>query len=121
MLINTEAQEFFASLSAHSDVASELGAALKRLGEYEIVRANRLEYGAFYAVTTNIAFCGASGMHDTYWRLRPSDIAIALASGADPAPIGPDWVKIECFRADWPTPDLLHWALRAYDFARTGA
>lgn len=120
MLINNEAQEFFASLSAHSDLASELGAALKRLGEYEIVRANRWEYGAFYAVTKNVAFCGASGMRDTYWRLSPSDIAIALASGADAAPIGPDWVRIECFRADWPTPDLLHWALRAYDFARTG-
>lgn len=121
MLTNTEAQHFFAPLSAHSDVATELAAAVKRLGEYEIVRANRLEYGALYAVTKNIAFCGASGMRDTYWRLRPGDIAIALSSGADPAPVGPDWVRIQCFRADRPTPDLSHWALRAYDFARTGA
>jgi len=121
MLGNPEVQEFFAPLSAHSDLASELASSLKRLGEYEIVRANRLEYGACYAVTAQLAFCGASGMRDTYWRLRPGDVAIALESGAKPAPIGPDWVRIECFRADWPKPDLLHWALRAYDYARTGA
>lgn len=121
MASNLEVQKFFAPLSAHSDVASELIGSLKRLAEYELVRANQLEYGAFYAITSQIAFCGASGMRDTYWKLRPSDVAIALASGAEPAPIGAYWVKIECFRADWPKPDLLHWALRAYDYARTGS
>ncbi|MEO7862492.1 MAG: hypothetical protein ABIU05_19070 [Nitrospirales bacterium] len=94
---------------------------MKRLGDYEVVRANAVEYGALYAVTSQVAFCGASGMRDTYWRLRPGDLAIAIASGAEPAPIGPEWVKIECFRFNWPRPDLSHWALRAYDYARTGA
>jgi len=121
MLRNPEADRFFAPLSAHSDVGAEIIGALKRLGEYELVRANSIEYGAFYAVTSQVAFCGASGMRDTYWRLRPSDVSIAYASGAEPTSIGPDWVKIECFRSDWPKPDLLHWALRAYDYARTGA
>lgn len=119
-LINHEVQEFFAGLSAHSDVASELGAALTRLGEYQIFYSRQSEYGALYAVTAQIAFCGAAGMRDTYWRLRPSDLSIARATGASPASIGPEWVRIECFRDDWPNPDLPHWALRAYDYARTG-
>ena len=59
-------------------------------------------------------------MVDTYWRLRQSDYLIAIATGAEPAPIGPDWVKIALFRTDWPRPDLAHWALKAYDFARSG-
>ena len=59
-------------------------------------------------------------MYDTFWCLRPDDYKIAIATGAEPAPIGPEWVKITLFRADWPQPDLAHWALRAYDFARTG-
>ncbi|HZQ75378.1 MAG TPA: hypothetical protein VFB08_20885 [Burkholderiales bacterium] len=46
--------------------------------------------------------------------------AIALATGGVEAPIGPEWVRIELFRPHWPKPDLAHWALRAYDFARTG-
>ncbi len=121
MLKNPEVKKFFKPLSAHSDVAEELLKSLRRLGEYEVVQANALEYGAFYAVTSQVAFCGASGMRDTYWRLRPSDRDIAIASGAEPASIGAEWIKIECFRSNWPNPDLMHWALRAYDYARTGA
>jgi len=57
---------------------------------------------------------------DTFWRLRPGDYEIAIRSGAEPAPIGPEWVQFTLFRSDWPKADLAHWALRAYDFARTG-
>jgi hypothetical protein len=73
-----------------------------------------------YAVTNDLVFCGAAGMVDTFWRLRAADFAIAIASGATPAAIGPEWVRIELFRPDWPRPDLAHWAMRAYDYARTG-
>ena len=119
MLRNPEAEEFFAGLSAHSDVGLELLASLKRLGEYE-VRGNIKAFGAPFAVTADTVFCGAAGMQDTFWRLRPGDYGIAIATGAEPAPIGSEWVKIALFRSDWPRPDLEHWALRAYDFARTG-
>jgi len=119
MLKNSEAEQFFSSRSAHSDVGMELIASLKQLGEYE-TRGNLKEHGAPYFVTKETVFCGAAGMQDTFYRLRPDDYEIAIATGAEPAPIGPGWVKITIFRSDWPRPDLAHWALRAYDFARTG-
>jgi hypothetical protein len=119
MLQNPEAEAFFLPLSAHSDVASELVASLERLGEYEVRHAPR-EYGAAFATTKDTVFCGAAGMNGTYWRLRAPDVGVALATGAVKAPIGPEWVLIELFRSNWPKPDLPFWALRAYDFARTG-
>jgi hypothetical protein len=119
MLRNPEAETYFASRSAHSDVGTELLAALTRLGEFE-VRGNLHQYAAPYVVTAETVFCGAAGMRETFWRLRPGDCEIAVRCGAEPAPIGPQWVQITLFRTDWPRPDLAHWALRAYDFARTG-
>jgi len=120
MLRNPEAEAFFASCSAHSDVGAEFLRSLTRLGEVEM-RGNLEHYGAPYGVTAETVFCGAAGMRDTFWRLRPADVEIAIRSGAEPAPIGPGWVQITLFRPDWPQADLAHWALRAYDFARTGA
>ncbi len=121
MLKNPEVERFFQPLSAHSDVAEEFLASLKQLGDFEIFQERKIEFGAIYVVTSQVAFCGTSGMRDTYWRLSQADAAIAVASGAEVASIGPGWVKIECFRSDWPKQDLNHWALRAYDYARTGA
>jgi hypothetical protein len=118
MLRNPEAAEFFRPLSAHSDVASELAGALTKLGDYELNSAPR-EYGAQFAVTADTVFCGAAGMASTYWRLSAADREIAVATGARPAPIGPDWVEITLFRSNWPKPDLRHWALRAYGHARS--
>lgn len=119
MLINLEAERFFEGQAAHDEVGTALLESLQRLGEYE-VRGDLRAYKSPYAVTANIVFCGAAGMSDTFWRLRSSDHRIALASGADQAVIGPEWVRIILFRPEWPRPDLAHWALRAYDFARTG-
>jgi hypothetical protein len=119
MLQNPEAEAFFLALSAHSDVAGELVVSLRRLGEYEIRYASR-ECGAAFVTTKNTVFCGAAAMNATYWRLRPADVEVALATGAVKAPFGSEWVVIELFRSNWPKPDLPFWALRAYDFARTG-
>jgi len=119
MVSNPEAEQFFLARSARDEVGSPLIAALKPLGEYEL-RGELRSYKSPYAVTANIVFCGASGMTDTFWRLRPSDREIALATGAEAAPIGPEWVRIALFRPNWPKPDLAHWALRAYNYARTG-
>ena len=117
MAINPEAEAFFAALSAHRDVASEFAASLAKLGEYE-VRSAPGEYGAQYAVTANTVFGGAAGMASTYWRLPPEDRTIALATGAAETELGPEWVEVRLFRSDWPNPDLRHWALRAYRYAR---
>ena len=85
MSANSEAEAFFGALSAHSDLADELLASLKALGEYEVRYASR-EYGALFAVTKSTVFCGAAGMSNTYWRLRPADHEVALATGACRAP-----------------------------------
>ena len=63
---------------------------------------------------------GDEGTDTTYWRLRPSDIEIAVRTGADRTELGPEWVEFRLYQAGWPNLDLPHWALRAYDFARTG-
>lgn len=117
---DTEAATFFLARSAHSDIEDELISSLKGLGDYELKRAPA-EFGAVFAVTRGRIFGGAAGMNATYWRLRPSDLSVALRNGAEVAPIGSEWVKMICFRSDWPQPDLAFWALRAYDYARTGA
>ncbi len=119
MLANPEAEAFFQSRSARDEVGSALIESLKKCGEYD-VRGDLRTCKSPYAVTANVVFCGATGTSDTFWRLRPADKAIALATGGVEAPIGPEWVRIELFRPHWPKPDLAHWALRAYDFARTG-
>jgi hypothetical protein len=118
MTRNREAEAFFAPLSSHSDVASAFRDALRRLGDYDVLEAPR-EYGALFAVTADAIFAGAAGMASTYWRLSSTDRAIALATGAKEAEkLGPEWVEIILFRNDWPNPDLPHWALCAYRYAR---
>jgi hypothetical protein len=119
MVQNPDAEKFFEPLSAHSDLADEFFASLKKLGEFER-RAGSGEHAAPYIVTKGTVFCAAAGMSGTYWRLRPADLRVALATGAEVTELGPEWVKIQLFRSNWPKPDLAHWALRAYDFARTG-
>jgi hypothetical protein len=120
-LQNPEAEAFFSAREAHSDIAEVFVASLKRLGEYELRHApSRYGYGAIYAITKTIVFCGVAGDLYTYWRLRPQDYDVALLTGAERSPIGSDWVKITSFRNNWPQPDLPFWALRAYDYARVG-
>jgi hypothetical protein len=118
MIRNAEAEAFFVARSAHSDVASEFTAALAKLGQYEL-RSAPQDYGAQYAITADVVFGGAAGMASTYWRLSAEDRAIALATGAAETELGADWVEVRLFRADWPNPDLRHWALRAYGHARS--
>ena len=70
--------------------------------------------------TADVVFAGAAGMANTYWRLSTADRAVALATGAiEAAALGPEWVEITLFRDGWPDPDLRHWALCAYRYART--
>ena len=92
MVVNPEAEQFFLSRSAHDGVGTALLESLKPLGEYEL-RGELRQYKSPYAVTANIVFCGAA-------RRR--------------------LVRIALFRPNWPKPDLGHWALRAYSYARTG-
>lgn len=114
------AHAFFAARQAHSDVAVLFCGSLKRLGEHE-VRGDLRSFSAPYAVTSGVVFAGASDMSFAYYRLNATDRAIALQTGAETTDLGEEWVRLTLFRANWPQFDLGHWALRAYDYARTGA
>lgn len=120
MICNPEAESFFLGVQAHDEAGGAFVESLARLGEYEL-RGDLRRLHAPYAVTADTVFGGASDLALVYYRLHPRDLAIALASGAEPAPIGPEWVRFVLFRADWPKPDLAHFARRAYDYARTRA
>jgi hypothetical protein len=119
MLRNPNVEKYYSELSAHSDVAEEFLKSLKRLGDCRVSGGGN-DYAALYAVTNGLVFCAAAGMSETYWRLRPSDVKIAKATGANRTAVGPEWMEVVLFRPDWPQPDIAYWALRAYDFARTG-
>jgi hypothetical protein len=119
MVHNPETENFFLSRSAHDEVGVALMEAVRPLNDCRLL-GDLGKYKAPYAVTADWVFCGAAGMANTYWRLRHKDKIIALLTGAVEATIGPEWVCIELFRLDWPKPDLAHWALKAYDYARTG-
>lgn len=119
-IVNPQAEQYFARQSARDEVGSAFIESLRGLGEYEL-RGDLRVCRSPYAVTAGTVFGGAAGMARVYYRLREEDCAIALRCGADPAgPPGPGWVCFTLFRAGWPKPDLRHWSLRAYDFARTG-
>jgi hypothetical protein len=119
MVRNPEAEEFFLYRSAHDEVGTALMEAVSQLKDYRLL-GDLGKYKAPYAVTADWVFCGAAGMADTFWWLRDKDRLIALATGAVEAPIGPEWVRIQLFRLDWPQPDLAYWARKAYDYARVG-
>lgn len=119
-IANPEAERHFAGLCARDEVGTAFIESLQGLGEYEL-RGDLRVFRSPYAVTAGTVFGGAAGMAQVYYCLRPDDCAIALRCGADPAgQLGPGWVCFTLFRANWPRPDLKHWALRAYDFARNG-
>lgn len=116
---NPEAEEFFANRYARDEVGTAFMDSLKPLGEYEIKGDLRI-YRAPYAVTRDIVFGGASDMCDVYYRLRPGDYEIAIATGGAACSLGEGWAKFTLYRPGWPKFDLEHWAHRAYDFARRG-
>jgi hypothetical protein len=76
-------------------------------------------YRYVVASTNSIIFGLAVGMHSIAFRLNPEKKEIALATGGEPLDaVGPDWVRFELFRPDWPAPDLKFWALRSYAYTR---
>ena len=118
-VLNPQAEAFFAGRSARDEVGTALLDALKKCGEYE-VRGDLRIYKSPYAITAGVVFCGAAGTSDAFFRLRPEDHRVALATGAEAAQVDDGWVRIALFRPNWPAPDLPFWALRAYNYARVG-
>ena len=118
-LLNPEAEAFFLGHSARDEVGTAFIESLQPLGEYEI-RGDVRIYKSPYSVTNNVVFGGGAGTSHVFYRLAPEDRDIALKTGAEQSELGPEWVRLELFRPNWPKPDLTHWARRAYVSARSG-
>ena len=117
--INRQVLDHLEGLSAHSDVAGALSAALKPLGDVQIFCPDWQQYRYVVASTKGIIIALALGMNTTGFRLDERMKARALASGGVPyAECGKQWVSFTLFRDDWPKVDIEFWARKAYVAAR---
>lgn len=107
--------------SAHSDVASILIAAVKRLGDVQIFCPDAPAYRYVMVSTQGIVFGFCVGMNTIAFRLDARMKPRALATGARPYPeCGDAWVDVTPSQedSDWPKVDVSFWALKAYVYAR---
>lgn len=119
---NNAVLAYLAVKSAHSDIATELEAAVKPLGGAQLYCPDWQSYRYVTASTGGIVFAFAEGMNRIAFRLEDSMRRRALKSGAVAlAECGPEWAAFTLFRSDWPAVDTAFWALKAYDFARRPA
>jgi hypothetical protein len=104
----------------HSDNCQVLvDAAVKQCGEWIGFSPSFKSYGYTALITNRVIFSLAFGQRSVYFRLPDPFHEIALATGGVPAnEIGWQWVEIELFRTNWPTPDVPFWTLKAYAAAR---
>ena len=117
--INRQVLDHVKGLSAHSDIAEALSAALKPLGDVQIVCPDWEQYRYVVASTKGIIIGLAVGMDMIAFRLDERMKARALASGGVPyAECGKEWVSFTLFRDDWPKIDVEFWARKAYVAAR---
>ena len=116
---NRQVLDHLKGLSAHSDVAEALTAALQPLGDVQIFCPDSQQYRYVIASTKGIIIALAVGMNTIGFRLDERMKARALASGTvSNAECGPQWVSFTLFRSDWPRVDLEFWARKAYVAAR---
>jgi hypothetical protein len=117
--INRQVLDHLEGLSAHSDVAEALTAALMPLGDVQVFCPDSRQYRYVVASTKGIIIALAVGMDTTGFRLDERMKARALASGGVPyAQCGEPWVSFTLFRNGWPKVDIEFWARKAYVAAR---
>jgi hypothetical protein len=106
--------------SCHSDTGEALlRAAAEKCGEWVAYSPSFAQLRYVALVTNRKVFALCIGQGWVCYRLSHESYPIALQTGASQADeIGTDWVRFALFRADWPTPDLPFWTLRAYAAAR---
>jgi hypothetical protein len=110
-----------APLSAHSDIADVLRAAVKPLGDVRLFCPDWQSDRAAVASTKGIVFGLAVGMDTVAFRLDPRMKTRALQTGGLAYPdCGDDWVAVLHHRPDseWPAVDVRFWARKAYVHAR---
>ena len=117
--INRAVLRHLEGMSAHSDAAEALAAALKPLGDVQQFCPDPQAYRYLAASTRGVIFAVALGMNTIGFRLDERMKIRALASGGAPFPeCGIEWVSFTLFRDDWPKVDLEFWARKAYVTAR---
>jgi hypothetical protein len=117
--INRQVLDHVEGLSAHSDIADALSAAVKPLGDVQIYCPHWQEYLYVVASTKGVVIALALGMNTIGFRLDERMKARALASGGVPyVECGKQWVSFTLFRDDWPKVDIEFWARKAYIAAR---
>ncbi|HOX59949.1 MAG TPA: hypothetical protein P5205_21835 [Candidatus Paceibacterota bacterium] len=113
--INRQVLDHLEGLSAHSDVAEALTAALRPLGDVQVFCPDPQRSRYVAASTKGIIMAFAVGMNTVAFRLDERMKSRALASGGMPyVQCGGDWVSFTLFRSDWPRVDLEFWARKAY-------
>ena len=119
--INAPVLAHVKDLSAHSDIAGLLLAAVKPLGDGQVFCPDALTYRYVVVASNGIIFGFAVGMNTIAFRLDVRMKLRALKTGAAACPdCGGDWVSVLPLGsdADWPAVDLRFWALKAYVHAR---
>jgi hypothetical protein len=107
--------------SCHSDTGDALIRSAEKCGEWLAFSPSFGQCLYVALVTDRRIFALGIGQRSVLYRLPEELRSTALATGAtDAAAIGANWVRFQLFRADWPTPDLAFWTLRAYAAARAG-
>jgi len=116
---NKSVLAFLRDSSAHSDVAEALLRAVKPLGDVQDYCPDSSRYRYLVVSTKATIFGFALGMNTVAFRLNAPFHQRAVASGGNPIPeLGEEWISFTLFRDDWPEPDLLFWARKAYVYAR---
>jgi hypothetical protein len=106
----------------HSDTGEALIRSAEECGDWVAFSPSFQQCRYVALVTKRRIFALGIGQRSVCYRVPQSLHATALATGAiAAAEIGPDWVRFELFRADWPTVDLSFWTLKAYAAARAEA
>jgi hypothetical protein len=107
--------------SCHGDVGQALlDAAKDKCGEWTGYSPSFASFRYVALVTRRRVFALAHDMRYVCFRLPKELVATAVETGGKAATdIGPEWVRLELFRASYPAVDLPFWALRAYDAARS--
>jgi hypothetical protein len=105
--------------SCHSDTGDALIRSAERCGDWVAYSPSFQQCRYVALVTRGRIFALGIGQRSVLYRVPDHFLRTALASGAAlAAEIGPNWVRFELFRADWPAPDLAFWTLHAYAAAR---
>ena len=117
--VNRQVLDHLEALSAHSDVAEALSAAVEPLGDIQMFCPDLQQYRYVVASTKGIIIALAVGMNTVGFRLDDRMKTRALASGGAPySECGDQWVSFTLFRSDWPKIDIEFWARKAYVAAR---